>query len=190
MESSDSTFLGEGLGRGTGGREIENKDLESTQESPYGLIIVWGLRTAQMLFEGAYEHPHVSAGGTRSINLSMERRCITDLSCPVQDFLIRTSDLAGDLRCSNCEFIAGGPEVGSPRGFDDLTYDCAKYLVSGRKRNASLDLNLEHGWIALCIVGMHDHVIKWSSLGRTLERDAVDRSTSKTAGLRARQQGQ
>jgi hypothetical protein len=128
-----------------------------------------------MRFNGTHERAHILVGGARSIDPIHKRRSITYLSCPSQDILISASDLTGRLRRRDRELIASSPEVRPLGGLDDLANDCSKDLVTRRKRDAPLDLDLEHGGSATCIVGVHDHVIERPTFGRTLELDAVDR---------------
>src|SRR5207247_3322503 len=125
-------------------------------------------------------------GTTSPIDPRHERRCISQLSCPSQHFLISAVDFPGRSRSRDRKLVTTRPEVCPACRRDYLDHDPTEHFVVRRERYGALDLNLENCAIPSRIVRRAASVIERSSLPSTRQLPALGRRTWPARRFRSR----
>ena len=104
--------------------------------------------------------------------------------------MVRAIDLAGRASDRYCQFVPTVAEVGEARGLRDLCNDRVKDGITGRERDAALDLYFEDGGIPNRVMGVNHNIVKRMSFGRSLKLDAIDCCSGQATWFRTCQQRQ
>lgn len=139
-------------------------------------------RFFEMRAECRNEGPGVFIGGSGAFHLLHKRLCVSDLTRPGQDILIRSVDLSGSRRCGDTQLVIRCPELRLRCCLGNLPHDLPEDRVFRSERNRSLDLDFEGRGFSRSVMSSDDYVIEVHALRGTLHLDPVDDRSRQAAG--------